>query len=298
MDYGEVLTRAWKIIWRYKVLWLFGILASCGSSSSSSSAGSNLSYSLDYGDLPLRVQNVFERFSPAQWTALAAASVVVVVFLIALTVFVNIIGRAGLIRGTQEAEAGVERIGLGSLFQSSLPFFWRVLGLTLLIGVAIFIVVFALAALFFTGVVITFGMLLLCLIPLLCLIVPVSFLISIVIEQSTIALVVEDLGIIDGLQRGWEITRRNLGAMIVMGLILYVGVSGIGGFIIALPLMVILVPLLIGIFANSSQSLYSGLLIFGLCLVAYLPVLIVLGGILKSYVSSAWTLTYLRLTAK
>jgi hypothetical protein len=34
-----------------------------------------------------------------------------------------------------------------------------------------------------------------------------------------------------------------------------------------------------------------------ICFVAYLPFLIVLGGILRSYVGSAWTLTFLRLTA-
>jgi hypothetical protein len=32
------------------------------------------------------------------------------------------------------------------------------------------------------------------------------------------------------------------------------------------------------------------------CLVLYLPVLIILGGILKTYVSSVWTLTYRKLT--
>jgi hypothetical protein len=45
-------------------------------------------------------------------------------------------------------------------------------------------------------------------------------------------------------------------------------------------------------------ALTSWLIIAGLCLVAYLPVLIVLGGILKAYIESAWTITYLRLTAK
>ena len=29
-NFGEVLTRAWQITWKYKVLWIFGILASCG----------------------------------------------------------------------------------------------------------------------------------------------------------------------------------------------------------------------------------------------------------------------------
>ena len=28
-NFGEVLTRAWQITWKYKVLWIFGILAGC-----------------------------------------------------------------------------------------------------------------------------------------------------------------------------------------------------------------------------------------------------------------------------
>jgi hypothetical protein len=41
----------------------------------------------------------------------------------------------------------------------------------------------------------------------------------------------------------------------------------------------------------------SGLLIAGLCFAAYQPVLILLNGILTAYIQSAWTLTYMRLTA-
>lgn len=29
-NFGEALTRAWQIIWKHKILWVFGILASCG----------------------------------------------------------------------------------------------------------------------------------------------------------------------------------------------------------------------------------------------------------------------------
>ena len=28
-NFGEILTRAWQITWKYKVLWIFGILAGC-----------------------------------------------------------------------------------------------------------------------------------------------------------------------------------------------------------------------------------------------------------------------------
>ena len=44
--------------------------------------------------------------------------------------------------------------------------------------------------------------------------------------------------------------------------------------------------------------LEGGLLIAGLCFISYLPLLLLLNGILQAYIKSAWTLTYLRLTSK
>ena len=34
MDFGEILSRAWQIIWKHKILWVFGILAGCSSTNS------------------------------------------------------------------------------------------------------------------------------------------------------------------------------------------------------------------------------------------------------------------------
>ena len=51
MDFGEVLTKAWKIIWKFKVLWIFGILSSCGQGSGNSGNPGGVQYSMDKGDL-------------------------------------------------------------------------------------------------------------------------------------------------------------------------------------------------------------------------------------------------------
>lgn len=45
MDYGYVLRRAWEIIWKFKVLWIFGILASCGQASGSGGGNSGYRFS-------------------------------------------------------------------------------------------------------------------------------------------------------------------------------------------------------------------------------------------------------------
>src|SRR5450759_4219284 len=35
IDLGEILSKAWRIIWKFKVLWIFGILAGCGGANGS-----------------------------------------------------------------------------------------------------------------------------------------------------------------------------------------------------------------------------------------------------------------------
>lgn len=301
MNYSEVLSRAWQIIWKHKVLWIFGILAGCGSTGGGGGQG-NISYTFGgNGDLPPGVENFFRQFEMIpdwQVVLILAFGVLLVFLIIVLAVFLSTMGRIGMYRGTQLADQGEARLTFGGLFRGGLPYFWRVFFLNLLVGLAIFALILLLIGLGILATVVTFGIFLICAIPLICLAVPIGWLIGVWIEQANIAIVVENLGIIAGLKRGWQVFIDNLGTMIVMGLILVIGVGLIGGIIIALPLFLIVIPALVGTVVSSQTALYSGVIIAGLCLVIYLPVLIVLGGILKAYIESAWTLTYLRLTGK
>ena len=52
----------------------------------------------------------------------------------------------------------------------------------------------------------------------------------------------------------------------------------------------------IGLMADSQAATNTSLIIALVCCAIYLPILIVLSGIVRSYTASAWTLTYLRLT--
>ncbi len=58
------------------------------------------------------------------------------------------------------------------------------------------------------------------------------------------------------------------------------------------PIIAAFLPLLIGAINNDFGT---PLILTGLCFVAYLPLLILLSGVLTAYVQSAWALTYLRL---
>lgn len=297
MDFGEVLTRAWQIIWKYKVLWIFGILAGC----SNPYGSETINYSFRGYDIPPGIDNFgwqLERMPDWQIFALIGVAILVVLVLALVAIFLTTIGRIGMIRGTQQAEQGAAGFSFGELFSGSLPYFWRVFLLNLLAGLVSFAAIMFLVILFAFGAFLTFGLALICLIPLICLLVPLFWLLYVYLEQANIAIVVDNLSIMDGLRRGWQVFTDNLGTMIIMGLILYVGVALIGGMIIGAPLFLIAVPALGGLFLGRDSALWGGLLIAGLCFVAYLPVLILLNGILTSYIESAWTLTYMRLTGR
>lgn len=298
MNYGEVLSRAWQIIWKHKALWIFGILAGCGNVGSSSS---NVSYSLSEQDLTPAMENYlrgFESVPDWQIVVLLGIGIVVMVLLVLLAVFLTTIGRIGVIRGTQQADEGASRLGFGQLFRGSLSYFWRVFFLNLLIGLVVVVIVFVGIILGMAGTVFTLGLALLCLIPLLCLVIPLSWLLFVLVEQANIAIVVENTGVVEGWRRGWQVFKDNLGTMIVMGLILYLGVALIGGLIIGFPVLLFVLPALAAGLLGGESAFGSGLLVAGLCFVMYLPVWIVLNGILMGYIESAWTLTYLRLTGR
>jgi hypothetical protein len=173
-----------------------------------------------------------------------------------------------------------------------MPYFWRVFGLSLLIILTlliVFVILFIPLGLFAA---LTAGIGLICLLPLICLLIPIGWAVTVVIEQASIAIVLENLGVGDGLRRGWEVVRANIGTMILMALILFIG-SAVVGIVLAIPLIVAVVPLVIGSAAGVERA---PLLTAGICCAIYLPILLLLNGILTAYIQSAWTLTYMRLT--
>ena len=102
--------------------------------------------------------------------------------------------------------------------------------------------------------------------------------------------------LMEGICRGLELVRTNLGLMIVMGVILVLALGFIASFAIGLPFLFIMGPLLFGAIVGSDEFLGIGFVVSMVCFCLYLSVVILLGGVLRAYISSAWTLTYLRLT--
>jgi hypothetical protein len=302
MDFGEVLGRAWKIIWKHKILWIFGIFAGCARGGGGGGGGGNSGSRITApsGNLPQ-----FQQFSTqfSDWIGshlwVVALFIIVILLIVIVALLLGTIGRIGLIKGTLKADAGAEHLGFMELWDESLPFFWRIFLLSLLVGLAAFIVVILLVGVGIGFTALTLGLGLLCLIPLICVLAVALWFLGIVVQQAELAIVIENLGIMDGLHRGWDVFQRNIGPMLIMWLIL--GVIGVVvGVALAIPILIILVPAAITFAAAANSEAtrlsYTPLVLALVCCAAYFPFLLVLNGILMAYLQSAWTLTFLRLT--
>lgn len=298
-DFGAVLTRAWKITWKYKILWIFGILASCSRSSgggggNGGGGGGNNDQNWN-GNGPSFNFNWDRSFEQAgNWMAqnwwIFILIFLAFLVLIVLTIFLGNIGRIGLIRGTLQAEAGAEKLSFGELFSGSLPYFWRVFGLSFLVGLAFFIIIIPMVLF---GI-LTAGIGFLCVLPLFCVLALAGIAAGLILELANVAIVKENLSLSDGWKRGWDMARIHIGPVLVMALMLFV--IGIAvSFVVAIPVLIVVVPTMIAFFASNGQVMVP-LIIGGVCFAILLPVLILIGGILNTYIGSAWTLTYLRLS--
>jgi hypothetical protein len=294
-DFGKVLTRSWQIIWKHKVLWIFGILASCarGNGGGGNSGGGNRYQSGPNGGAPFQgdqFNQSMQQFGQFLKDHLLIIIAVIVAIILLSFIFyaLGMMGRIGLIKGTYKAENGAERLSFGELWSESMPYFWRVFGLNFLLGLAVFILIVPFVIL---GIV-TAGVGFLCFLPLLCILIPLSWALLVIIEQAQAGIVLEDLGMWDGFRRGWEVVKSNVGAMIIMALILGIG-GAIIGVVISLPIIIAVIPLVIG--ASRLRESLTPLWIALACCAVYIPILIFLNGILSAYIQSAWTLTFMQL---
>jgi hypothetical protein len=296
-NFGEVLTRAWNIIWKHKVLWIFGILASCarGSGGGGNGGGGSRNYQTNPGqNLPFSggqveqfMSRVGQYFENHWWIIIVAILAIFVIGLIATAL--GMIGRAGMIKGTAMAEKGVESIAFGEVWSESLPYFWRIFLLNFLIGLAFFIIMIPLILI---GV-LTAGVGFVCVLPIICLLIPIGWVLSVIVEQAQAAIVLEDLSMVDGFKRGWQIVKSNPGPMVIMALILGIG-GAIIGVIISVPIIIAVLPVIIGL--GTMRESMTPIWIALACCLAYMPVLILLNGVLTAYIQSAWALTYMRLS--
>lgn len=296
LNIGKILTRSWQIIWKHKILWVFGILAGFASGRSSGnngggdrsgSNGNTPSFSGEFGQM----EGQFREFI-GQYLVIIIAICLVILILSLVFYALGMMGRIGMIKGVAKVEDGADTLVFGEIWSESMPYFWRFFGLNFLIGLAFAVVIIPLVL---VGV-LTAGIGFACILPIICLLIPIGWAVSLVLEQAQIAIVQENLSMVDGFKRGWEIFKSDIGGIIVLALILGVA-SFFIGLIIALPLILAFLPVIFSADSLRSASTIPATVWVALaCCVIYFPVLLTLSGILTAYTKTAWVLSYFDLT--
>ena len=291
MDISAIFKRAWEITWKHKGLWVLGILANCssGSSQTSSNVSRMPQYNVSGGEFP-QIDHWLQSVPEGTWIAIGIAVIGGLILLALIFWMLAAIGNGGLIAGFQMAETG-ETVTLASAFQQGFSYFWKLLAIQLILGLATLVVF---VPVIFGGAlmtVLTFGIALLCLIPLICLLIPLGIALSIYTLLTQIALIVEELDIVAAFKRAWDVFRSNLGEVIVMGLILGVG-SFIVGLILAIPFILMVLPFITGLVVNTETSTVAGLSLTLVGILFYIPVLLLASGIMRTFITGSWTLTY------
>jgi len=298
MNLGEILTKSWKIIWKQKILWLFGFLASFGQSRV---PNPNTPGSENRGDLNIpqfeQYSNQFERWFESDTAWLTVAGILLLVFCLVLILgliftAISTMGRIGLIRGACLADTGAENLTFRQIWRDSKPYFWRVFLFALLLSVLSFLIALLLAVPFVLVTVFTLGCGLLLLVPLFML---AGWFVAVMIELTVVAMVSENLPITAAFNRAWDVVRDHPGPIASISLILLIG-STLIGLVLALPFLLVAIPAAVAIFAESKELVTTGLITAGVLLACLVPVMIALNSGLQAYLGTAWTLVFRRLT--
>lgn len=307
LNFGYILTRAWQIIWKYKILWVFGIFAGFAENGGGNFNNSNNDSNFNSnGNAPAFTNRQLGQYLEALEEFFQKYLLIIIAVCLALLIIslllnaLGMMGRIGIIKGVAKVENGAEVLAFGEIWSESMPYLWRIFGLNFLIGLVFFIIIvlplLVIILLAFSNPAIGLGIA--CIIPLICILVPVSLVVRIILEQVQPAIVIENLSMAEGLKRGWAIVKSDIGGIIVMALILGAG-SFIIGLVLAIPFILALLPIFFSLFAFPQfETLASIPPIFWVsiaCCTLYLPIAIFLSGILTAYKKTAWALAYLQL---
>ena len=283
MDYGNLLTKTWDIIWKNKFLILLGVLVALsgvGGSGGNPAQFTSSGNDLDWQNFP---RFDYEYGSPIQNLDLPLIAVggivllVVFLFLVGLVFWtLGTISRGGLISAVNEIELG-NPTNFSEAFRAGWQKGWRLIGIGLVPAVPGFV-------LFLIGVatLMVFGGLevlsrgdfspagLWVFLPvavLACILVPVMLILSLLRVFANRACMLEDQNVISSYRRGFEVLGDNLGPAALLFLLQMAISFGIG--------IMMLIP---------------GMLI-ALCCFLW-PVLLLVGGGVTAYYSTLWTLAW------
>jgi hypothetical protein len=301
MDYSAVLSDSFKIFWKHKSIWLFGILlALFGQGDYNFSVRYNESTRFQAGQpLPPGFSEAYARIA-ANWPRFLIVGLAVITVFWVVSNLVAALARAALVGMVRQAETeNVASIRHG--LRTGLARFWPLFLISLLLGLPqLLVILFAVYefASFIqratTGVrpqsapgsllPIVLSVCTFC-----CIGVLVSIVLYLIKHLAARACVLETLSAGRSILRGWQLLRRNPGWTLLNALVLGV-CSGVYGLIAAIPALVLWIPVARALLHRD----WTGTtILLGIGFVLYFFFFsVLLGGILTSFNETAWTRLY------
>ncbi len=302
MNYGKVLTRAWEITWRWKVLWILGFLAALGSGGGGGGGGGS-SYSTSGNEWPSWWGYTYQEpyIPPGAVAAIIGLACLALIIGIAIWV-VSVIARGGLIAGVQQVEEQ-EHTSFGLAWRAGARRFWTLFGISILaaiplillavVGIVVLIVMFVGSGFAFTssdvagalGIVAS----ILCGGGFVCAMIIVAVILQQIRIYAERAAILEDLGWIQAFSRGWDVLKANLGPTIIFWLIFFA--LGIAFFIVILAVLAATVLPFIAVVANIDPGPW---LLAPICCGGLIAVIAaaLINAIVQTFTSATWTLAY------
>lgn len=303
MNYGDLISEAFRITWRNRFLWFFGFFAAGGGGSF------NFNFPTGAGDggVPGNVPDWLS--GPGRWIQdnLVLFFVVVgalVIMLVLVFIVLGLISAGGLADSVAALHRGEQR-RFSSTWQAGLSYFWRVLGqalLFLLISLGLLLVIglpvglgvaAVLAVTESTGLRVLF--IVLAALFAIVLLIAVFVALYIIGQLALRELVVGGERVLGSISAGYNLFRRNIGRSLLVWLIQLALAIGLG--IAALVVFLILGLILIGpAVALFTADYTTAAILVGIAggLLFLIPALVISGAI-GTFNHAYWTLAYLRL---
>ncbi|NTU80423.1 MAG: hypothetical protein HGA45_13770 [Chloroflexales bacterium] len=312
-NFVDLLKRAFGLWWREKILWPLGMLAALvGYGDAAANGNVNISQpspSASGAAMPPWVEDLaqselVQSFLRNPWPYLFGLLALVLVWSL-VAALVGALAHGSMIRVADVADQGYAA-SLGDGLRVGAARMGPIFLLNLILALPVIIIVGIVAATVAASVVGALSSLgpegnpanpgafiasllglIFCVLGIILLLALVAGLLGIWSRVAQRACVIEILGPVASLGRGWQLIRRNLGLTLLTWL--FQGVLGwIIGFILAIPALAIAVP---RIFSPAQGGSFSGGLI--VALIAYVLLASVLvGGTLTAFNSAMWTVLY------
>ena len=303
MDYGNLLSRAWKIVWANKWLFVLGFLAALGSGGGSGGSGNfNTGAPSSSGSpSPSEILDTLSDFAPYLIAGLC--------FLILIAIglwLLRLIGEAGMIESVDRIEGG-ETLTLGDGFRAGTSQLKNMIFLNLvmygpfllvgllLFGGFLFLVVGSIGSGSDEVLAGGLGIFGLCAIPIICLLAIASLIVNFVYPMAQRGMILHDLGVMDSIRHGWQILRTNFTEIFILAIIFVViGFAvGLAIVIVALPLaLLFILPIILAIIEGGT-IITAATIIFGvLGIIAFILMSAAISSILRTFQSTTFTLAY------